>query len=140
MYTDKQMTLSASQALTATAASSHIYDQGVSQRPGTGRQMSVMITVPTALDSAGEAATLTIALQSDDDVAFGSATTLYSTSAIAEATLAAGYQIFLPIPLNVSERYLRVYYTVGTEDFTGGTISAHVVEGFQANVQYADAI
>jgi len=73
--------------------------------------------------SAG-AATVQFALQTDSVEAFSSPTTLWQSSAIAKATLVDGYWVArLRLPQGC-ERYLRVYYTVGTADLTAGKFDA----------------
>jgi hypothetical protein len=129
---DRLGTLSDAQALTSTAASEDVIDLGVGEDAfGTaltdpdlaeGRQIFVNVQVGTVLDSSGQAATLTVALQDSADNSSWSA--VYSTAAIAEATLVEGYRILsmgLPVGLR---RYIRLYYTVGTESFTSGNVSA----------------
>ena len=128
--------LSQSQAVTATAESTYYVDLGVAGRDvGTGEQLYVVVVVNTEMDSAGEAATLTIALQTDTEVTFTGATTLLSTRAYAESTLTAGRApIVIPIPMGDAERYMRLYYTVGTESFTTGNIDAFITTGVQTNL------
>lgn len=73
--------------------------------------------------TSGGASTLTLLLVTDDNAAFSSATTLYTTGAIALASLVT-YDLWLPLP-NVTtwERYVGWRATVGTAVFTGGTLS-----------------
>jgi hypothetical protein len=67
---------------------------------------------------------LTIALQADDDSAFGSATTLY-TETIALAGLTAGAKLKVrKVPHNSTERYLRMHYTVTGSAPTTGKVTA----------------
>lgn len=124
MIIDKTLMFSDAQAITADAASTNVIDLGADRDLGVSEGLWVCGVVTTTLDSAGEAATLTVSLQTDSDSAFGSATALHTTAALAEAVLVAGY-FFLKIKLpQVTERYLRLYYDRGTEDFTGGTVTA----------------
>lgn len=76
---------------------------------------------------AGTGTTVTIALQTDGDVAFGSPVTLLVTAAIAKAATAAGTVLLdSTIPYGV-ERYLRVVYTTDNTMETTGRISAYIV-------------
>jgi hypothetical protein len=69
-------------------------------------------------------ATVTFAYIESDTADLGSPTTLFTTAAIAKATLVAGYQaIKMKIPPN-SKRYVGVLYTVGTAALTAGAFSA----------------
>lgn len=143
---DQENIFSDLQALTATALSTNVIDLGpLSGSPsantirdiGAGEVVWLVITVGTVLDSAGEAATLTVTLESDSVATIdSSATTHWTSGSIAEATLAAGYEIAIRIPPGAYERYLAVRYTVGTEDFTSGTISAALVRDVRAYRAY----
>lgn len=135
---DALLIFSDAQALTATADSENIIDLGAGEDAwGTavtapefaqGKPMWLNVVVQTALDSAGEAATLTTTLRT------GAKTEAITTSAltgrtIAEASLVAGYCILsVPLPMGLS-RYLKLIYTVGTENFTSGAIDAWI--GFE---------
>ena len=85
-----------------------------------GKPYYLHIKVNTTATADG-AATVTFAAQTDDDEAFGSATTLYTTAAIGKATLVAGYEV-VRLSLNglPLERYVRGYYTVATGPLTAG--------------------
>ncbi|MEH2521567.1 hypothetical protein V1279_007140 [Bradyrhizobium sp. AZCC 1610] len=142
MLTDKNETLSDAQALTATAISTKVYDLlpsgGAvgSGRPGgptanttaniAGTPLYLYVRVDTVLDSAGEAATLTVTVESSADTSNGTPTVHWRSNLIAEATLATGYWIArgVGLPPGDYKRYVCVKYTVGTENFTSGNISA----------------
>ena len=71
-----------------------------------------------------------MAFQTDDDVAFGSATTLWTSATLAQATVVAGYTIFEADLSNYDdklERYIRFTYTCGTAVATKGKIDAFIV-------------
>lgn len=121
MYLDAQNRFSNAQAITADAASTDILDLGQSAYDtGPGEPMVVMITLSEAFNTL---TSLTFQLQTDDDVAFGSARTLTQLNvALAELTL--GAQFTLPVPLERGERYLRVYYDVTGTNPTTGKVTA----------------
>lgn len=132
MIIDKTLEFSVAQAVTADAASTNVIDLGADRDLGVTDGLYIETLVNTVFDSAGEAATLTISLQTDSVENFASPTTLYSSGAITEATLVAGYRpVRIKLP-QVTERYLRLYYDAGTEDFTGGAISAWLTDNRQA--------
>ena len=136
MWIDKLNRFSNLQALTATAASTDILDLGADRDVGNGEPIELVIVVGTALTSAG-ASTLVAALQTDSAEGFGTVETLIQTPAIPKASLVAGYEVLkVKLPLGI-KRYLRVYYTVGTADFTAGTISAFLTPTRQAWKSYA---
>jgi hypothetical protein len=132
MFIDKQLAMSDAQVLTASAASTNYVDQGAA---GDARvPLRLLVNVSLALTSAGNAATLDVTLQTDDNASFSSATTIATIAQVAEASLVAGYKVCdIPVPSG-TERYLRVYYTVGTENFTAGTIDAALVMDVDSNI------
>lgn len=77
--------------------------------------------------TSGGAATLALALVTDDNAALSSATTLFSISAVALASLVK-YDALVSVPDSDSwERYVAWRATVGTAVFTGGIISIEYV-------------
>lgn len=140
MYVDKELELSSEQAVTASAASTNYIDQGAAMDAGMSQQKHLAITVDVAADSAANGASVTFQLQCDSDSAFGSAKTVAQSGAIAEAELVAGKQVFIPLPVGLDERYIRLYYSVSGENLTAGKFTAQIVEGIQKNDAYADAL
>jgi hypothetical protein len=128
------------QAVTASAASTNYIDLLATGTPygaaaalnrdlGKGKLIPLFIQVTTAF------ATLTslkVAVQTDDNTSFSSATTVLETEAIPVASLVAGYQFNIQnIPLATTERYVRLYYTVAGSSATAGNIQAGVTMGNQ---------
>lgn len=150
MLLDAYNQFSNAQALTATAVSANIIDLGplggsptanLIRDIGAGEELHLSILVTTVLDSAGEAATLTVTLESDDNTGLSSATTHWTSGSIAEATLAAGYWVAqgIIIPPGAYQRYLGLRYTVGTENFTSGNVSAWLHKGRFDTTVYRNA-
>lgn len=139
MIIDKQNTFGTDQAVTASAGSTDYIDLGAARDIGPSHPLQVMVNVSEAATAAG-AATVTVSLQCDDNTSFSSAKTVISSSAISKDDLVVGYQLFLPIPIGLDERYFRVYYTVATGPLTAGKFTAAVVEGVQKNKHYPDAL
>jgi hypothetical protein len=129
MILDKTLLFSDAQAITVDAVSTNVIDLGVDRDLGQS-DIDVFVQVSTAFDSAGEAATLVITLQTDNDEAFGSPTTLYQTGVITEAALAVvGYNPFkIKLP-QTTERYLRLDFNNATEAFTAGALTAGLITG-----------
>lgn len=113
-------------ALTATRASTNVIDLRGFADSAIGCPLYVYVQVNTALTSGGSS-TLTVAIQTDDNSSFSSATTLFTTGSIAKASLVAGYRILSVALPEGCERYIRLNYTVGTADFTAGTITAELI-------------
>lgn len=143
MISDALGTFSNNQAITATAASTSSIDLGATGTPspghtvalkrdiGRGNKVKIRVQVTEAFATCDS---LKVAIQTDDDTAFGSATTVLETEAIAVASLTIGYVFNLEyLPRNTDERYLRLYYTVAGSDATLGKIWAAVVEEAQDN-------
>lgn len=137
MIRDHFNQFSRDQAITVTAGSTNYLDQQSVRNLGAGYPIELFVQVTTAFTT-GDGATLTVSIEADNDSAFGSPTTLaQSASAIAAATLVAGYEpLRIKIPEMTPERYLRVKYTVGTGTFTGGKIDAELVLDRQSNYAY----
>lgn len=97
---------------------------------GNGRPMYLVINVDTAVTSGG-AATVQFILASDAQAAIavdGSATQHYLTAAIPKATLVAGYQLVIPVPLEkpAYEEFLGILQVTGTAALTAGKINAYL--------------
>lgn len=127
MIIDRLNTFSSAQALTGTAASTDIIDTrgagdiGIAECP-----MFILVGVDTTFTSSGST-TMTIKIQTDDNASFSSATDLYTSASIAKATMVAGTRLLhIPLPIGC-ERYIRLYYTVSTADFTAGKIDAYLL-------------
>ena len=126
MYLDKQLMFSEAQAVTVTAASTNVIDLGAGTDAGAGEPLEMMVMVDEAATAAGSA-TVTIALETDDNEAFASPATLASSGAIGKAALTAGSSHFrLEVPEG-AERYLRLTYTVATGPLTAGKFTAGLV-------------
>jgi hypothetical protein len=128
-----------SQAITTTARSNWI-DTLAYRDIGTGMELEVYLMVDETVTAAGSS-TVTFALQCDDNSAFSSATTLYTTAAIAKATLVAGYKVFdgVKIPRGC-ERYVSILYTVASGPNDTGKFNAGIVLASQSWRAYPNAI
>jgi hypothetical protein len=135
-YLDAQLTLSDSQALTATAASTNVIDFGSLVGVAGGEPLAVVINVEVAADNTTGNETYSVALQTDGDVAFGSAQTVGTFTIPAGA--AAGTTVCLPFIPNAafSEQYYRLNYTLGGTTPTV-TLSAYVVPLNMVDTYYA---
>lgn len=141
MYLDKDLEFSSEQAITASAAATNYLDQGAARDLGLIEQKQICFTVTEAFDSDADDGTLDVKLQCDDNSSFSSAKDVSAHGQLAEATLVAGYQFYMPLPIGLDERYVRPYYTVGgSGNFTAGKITAAIVEAPQKNDIYPDAL
>lgn len=126
MIIDSYLVMSDAQAVTTSAASESYIDTlaaGDAMAPGARLKVGINTAFVT-----GDSATLTVALQTDDNTSFTSAVTLYTTSALEATSIdAAGDSVVDIVIPNGVERYLRMYYTVGTGSFSAGKIDARIV-------------
>lgn len=127
MLIDKQLEFSKNQAVTVAAASTNVIDFTSGADIAVGEPIEIYGHVTETVTAAG-AATVTIAVQVDDNEAFSSAKTLYTTAAIGKATLVKDYNPFVGVVLpRGAERYMRLYYTIGTGPLTAGKFTAGLV-------------
>ena len=132
MFVDNNLVMSDAQVITAqtATASSNVIDLGATDRNIRNDCKLICRVAGEAFDSSGDNVTLAVVLETDDDVDFGSATALWTSATLAQATLVAGYTIFeadLSDYDDKLERYIRFTYTRGTADATKGKIDAFVV-------------
>lgn len=123
MIIDRFNEYSDAQAVTASAASTNVVDLDAAGNIE-GKPYYLHVKVNTSATASGDA-TVTFALQTDSDEAFGSATTLWTSAAIGKAALTAGTEVVrLPINGMPIKRHTRVYYTVATGPLTAGKFDA----------------
>ncbi len=145
MLMDLQSMFSDQQSLVGNGAvlipSTNVIDLGAVDTPkhakapitrdlGKGRPIPVLLQVTEAFvdDGGADFTQLTVALQVDDDGAFGSATTVFSV-VIPQADLTAGARLMpFYIPEGVNERYVRLAYTPN-QGLSAGKITAGLVFG-----------
>ena len=143
MIVDDTLVLSDSQAITATAASTNIIDLAAAGTPyghtnavrrdiGIGTDIPIAVIVTEAFNNL---TSLSVAIQVDDDPAFGSPKTVATGPAVPLADLAVGRQLPFPaaIPEGVDERFMRFNYTVVGAAPTTGKLFAGPVAGRQTN-------
>jgi hypothetical protein len=136
MYIDRQNLFGQNQALTTSAASTDYIDLGAARDIGNGQALEILVLCTEAVTAAG-AATVTVALQSDDNPSFSSPANLVLSDAIPKASLVAGTQVLrVSVPYG-TERYLRLFFTVGTGPLTAGKFTSGLIPQRQANVAYA---
>lgn len=140
MIFDTQALFSDAQAITATAASTNYYDRrafgtvvggsaALAPDLGKGEPLPLRVQVVEAFNNL---TSLAIDIQVDDNSSFSSPTTV-ATETIALAALKAGKvaESLKYLPAGVTERYVRLYYTVTGTAPTTGKITAGVVAAHQ---------
>lgn len=123
---DAKLIFSEAQAITASAAS-NVLNMGVANANLGDAPLKVRFIVEETFDSTNDTATLTIALQHSATDFGGTAVLVQGAKhAISATTLIKG--VYLPefaIPKE-HKQYLRLYYTVGTENFSAGKLTAWI--------------
>jgi len=110
---------------------------------GHGTPIYLVINVSTAVDSSADGASVSFILCSDATSTIavdGSATDHIVSATIAEATLAAGYTMAIPLPNGTYERYLALQQNVTGEAVTAGAINAFLTDNPPKHVAYPDAV
>jgi len=128
MITDRELTFSDQQAITATANSTDVVAM-TGLRFGRGQRLRFYVQVDQAFTAAG-AATLNVSLvQADNAALTTNPEVLYTTGAKALATLVPdGKKFFVDIDIpKQSKNFLGVTYTVATGPMTAGQITAGLV-------------
>lgn len=141
MLTSAQQTFSDAQALTATAASTNLLDLGatgtVLKAPaalvrdiGKGNPIPIIVRLDVA--AGGTSPTLTVTVETDDNVGFASATV--RATSLTHVAGAAGDEIYLDVylPENTNEQFLRLNYTLAGTTPTY-TVTSYVVWGKQSS-------
>jgi hypothetical protein len=105
-----------------------------------GKPLFLVIQVDTAVTRAAGACTVTFSLESDSTANLATSATIHAaTSAIAKATLVAGYQTVLALPPGEYERYLGVRLTFSAAADTG-KFNIFITDNVDTNRAYADAL
>lgn len=145
MYVDTQLELSNSQAVTSTAISENVIDilttGAAAATLGTytvgntlldlgqaNKDLYLVVQTAVACTDTGSDATLTITLESDDNAGLASATTHYSSGALAFASFAtAGTRLVtICLPHGQYQRYVGLRYTVASGPLTAGAFDAFI--------------
>lgn len=143
MIIDNTLVLSDSQPVTATAASTNVWNTLAQGTPygwltPYGRdQGEGFMDIPLAIqvtEAFNNLTSLQVSVETDDNSAFSSPATVYTGSAVPLASLVAGYRFPLQdVPKGQIEQYVRLKYTVVGTAPTTGKIFAAVTAGNQSN-------
>jgi hypothetical protein len=140
MIVDDTLVLSDHQAITGDERSDNIIDLGaagtafghsaaVPRDVGKATSIPIQVAVTEAFNTLTD---LTISLQVDDDVSFGSPKTVAKrTYLLAEIDELTQLDFPAELPVGTSERYLSLYYDVGGSNPSTGKIFAAIVAGRQ---------
>lgn len=131
MFTDRQLTCSDNQAITATAVSTDSVQLDGLYMGRQGDDMRAYVQVDTTFTAAG-AATLTVEIIEADNAALTTnVNSLWSSGALALAALAVNPKanlVDVPFPKN-TKKFVGFRYTVATGPMTAGAVTAGFVTG-----------
>lgn len=126
MIVDALLTLADGQAVTASAPSTHSLDLGSHRDIGGGTPLELVVSVVETATAAG-AATVSLALETDDDPAFTVPERLVASPAYPLAALTEGASLFRIAVPRGTRRYLRLFFTVADGPLTAGRFAASLV-------------
>lgn len=119
-----------------TAPLGNLLNTNVGMNLGEGEDLYLVITIKTAVTSAG-AATVDFRLRTDSNANLTTAPVdLVSSGAIAKATLVAGYQVKLKIPNAAYKEFIGVDANIGTAVLTAGAFEAEFMKDISSNTKY----
>lgn len=122
MIRDHDLMFSLQQAITASAASTDIIDQGAA---GDALDNEMFLVVKTGLTNWGGCTSLQITLQTDSADNFATAKVdLLTVPAIAVAALLKNTELVKVRLPQGTKRYLRLYYTIDGSNATTATLDA----------------
>lgn len=136
MYVDAQNLFSDAQAITASAVSTNIIDLGSARDIGVGRELYLVVLVDTAFTDAGSDSTVQVDIQTDDNAAFASATTLKTVGTFAALSAVGSRLIERLNPDLAWEQYIRLNYTVANGNLTTGSLTAFLTVDVHAWTAY----
>lgn len=139
MYVDALLAFDDADAHLTTEASTDFVDLQAVRNLGDGEAIYFYILVDTAFTDSGSDSTMAITLETDDNTSFSSATTAQTIGTFS-ALAAAGTVLKARLNDQITERYLRVKYTVANGDLTTGAFTAFLTKDVQAWTALADNI
>ena len=145
MYVDKMIEFSDSQAVTATAISSNVYDlfttdigSSLEFSPntrldvGAGEDLYLWISTAVLATDAGSDATLAVTLETADDVTLTTNVQVVATTGtLAFASFAPAGSVLarIKLPLFAYRRFIGLRFTVGAGPLTAGQFDAFITMG-----------
>jgi hypothetical protein len=134
MILSKQNIFSDQQAITGAAASTNVIDTGEGRGIDLGWGTPASLLIQVTEDFAG-ATGLTVSLQTSDDEAFATSTTVFSVALTTTDLLAGSRASHSIVPYKVKGRYVRLNYAV-TGTATAGKVTAGITYGNDETAPY----
>ena len=106
--------------------------------PGAGNPLAVVIVVDTAFTSSASTGTVVFAVIDEENATLDSGSiVIVQTAPYIVTSLTLGKIIVILIPAGlITQQFLGMKYTIGTDDTTAGTVTAHLAMpgGAQTNI------
>lgn len=129
---------------TGVANVGNVVDLSVVRDIGRGLPPIYLVILVTTTVTSGGSATVSFRLVTDSSASISTSTPVvhYASDAIAKATLVAGYELIVPVPLEspAYKRYLGFQQNVATAALTAGNVSAFLVLDPNAWKAYTSAV
>jgi len=136
MYQDKNLTFADAQSLAtvvATTRTPSTYSVDIGAAGDADKELFCVIRIDTPFTADGGAMECAFKLETHTADDFAAAkTVLWSSAALAKATLVAGYDLKFRVPRGML-RYLCVVATPTTNTVTAGKFDAFLVQGIDTN-------
>lgn len=137
MITDNLLRFSEEQAVTVTAISENVVDQGARRDVGEGQPLYVVFTIN---ETFAALTSLTIDVDASAEAALTASTSIGNVVlTLAQGELDAGKQYFIqirPQSASIGQQYLGVTYTVEGSAATAGKITADIVLDIQDGLKH----
>lgn len=140
MYRDAQLSFSSAQGVTASAASDNTVYLGGTADIGTGEDLYLVVACVVAMTDGSSDSTVVATLQTETDADFGSATTAYTLDTFTATSAAGTIRVVKLDPAKITEKYLRVYYTVANGNLSTGSFDAFIAKDYHRWIAYADNV
>lgn len=143
MILDAQNLFDEAAAHLTTEGSTNVIDlgplQGSVRDIGVGESLHAVVQVTEAFTDAGSDSTMTVEIEADDDVAFGSPEAKKQTLGTFAALSAIGARFVAKLqPEILVKRYIRLKYTVANGNLTTGKFTAFLTKDVDLYRAYAD--
>jgi hypothetical protein len=139
MFIDGDLLFSDAQALTATAASTNYIDVGAARDLGVGQELYIVVIVDTAFTDASSDSTITVSIETDDEVTFTGPAATHTLGILAALSAAGTKKVYRIGPDMLNYRYAQLKYTTTNGSLTTGAVTAFITTAVDKWAAFADA-
>lgn len=141
MILDSRENFSNLQLVTTSAASTNFLDLKQNRDIGTGEEYFVTVDLGTLITFPASPAVLTVILQTDDDPSFPTPKDAQTIAVFPAVTISNNTLVNAVLaPGRITERYLRIFYSVANGDGTSWQMTAYLTWGIQQAPTYPAAV